>query len=136
MAVPPRADAHLAPGAGEADRVADEVRQHLFDPLPVDGDVHRISREVEADLRWLRERPHRVDDRAGDLTEVRRPAIELHAALVHPRQREEVLHGRAHAIDLLDGTLEHLPRGRWQSWIAESDVDLRAHDRERRPELV
>src|SRR5437870_11785247 len=54
VSVPPCGDAHHASRAGEADRVADEVREHLFDPLRVHGYRDRLSLELEADLRRLR----------------------------------------------------------------------------------
>ena len=61
---------------------------------------------------------------------------QLEPALVDAGENEQVVDGAAHAVDLLARALEHRARRGRQVVVAQADVELGAHRRQRRAQLV
>ena len=102
LAEPADVDPHAA-GCGELQRVADEVEQHLAQPLGIAGDIGgHVGRDLVPQLEPLRlrsrgEQRHR---RVHQLAQVERGLLEVEPARVQPGEVEDVVDQLQQALPL------------------------------------
>ena len=99
---------HLAARPGVLDRVLDEVPERLVESLRICLGLAGLALHLEPEPLRGRQRAKRIGRGLGRLEQVDARREQLEPALVHPREREQVVDGTAHPVDLLAGAFEHL----------------------------
>ena len=92
----------------EAERVLEQVEEHLLDHLDVDADGRQLEIDREADRVVVGQRPQAPHRGGREVSDVRDARLGLYATGTDARQVERLGHEPLEALGLVDDGVEHL----------------------------